>query len=111
MGGDCHTASLFPESPALDVDDRWIVENDGERVVPPARLTMTYPLINAARQVVVLAVGDGKHAALKRVADQHDTGRADPQEIPISGINPNDAQGGSLTWYLDDAAAGYASTS
>ena len=108
MGGDCHTASLFPESPALDVKDRWIVENDGEKVVPPPRLTMTYPLINHGRHVAVLAVGGGKREALQRVADQHATGRADVRNIPISGIDPAGEAGGRLTWYLDDAAAGRA---
>ena len=102
MGGDCHTASLFPESPALEVRDRWIVTNDGESVTPPPRLTMTYPLLNAAREVVVLAVGAGKREALQRVADQHDSGSPDVTNIPISGIDPE----GSLTWFLDQAAAG-----
>ncbi|MEE9404090.1 MAG: 6-phosphogluconolactonase [Algisphaera sp.] len=100
MGGDCHTASLFPESPAL-ASTRWIDTNDGEKVVPPPRVTMTYPLINAAREIVVLAVGAGKTAALTRVADQMASGSADPVNIPISGIAPE-----NLTWYLDDAAAG-----
>ena len=106
MGGDCHTASLFPESPALH-STRWIDTNDGEKVVPPARVTMTYPLINEARQIAVLAVGEGKTAALGRVADQYATGRPDIQQIPISGISPAPGSGG-LTWYLDDAAAGFA---
>lgn len=102
MGGDCHTASLFPESPALD-SLRWIDTNDGEKVVPPPRVTMTYPLINAARHVAVLAVGGGKTAALQRVADQLATGTPDIENIPISGIAP---RSGDLTWHLDEAAAG-----
>lgn len=104
MGGDCHTASLFPESPALDVTDRWIAENDGEKVVPPARLTMTYPLINAARKVAPLVVGAGKYEALKRVQGLHEADMEDTANVPISGIAPNGD--GQLTWYLDDAAAG-----
>jgi 6-phosphogluconolactonase len=106
MGGDCHTASLFPESPALH-STRWIDINDGEKVVPPARVTMTYPLINAGRQLAVLAVGSGKAEALQRVADQHTKGEPDIENIPISGIGPAPGVGG-LTWYLDDAAAGSA---
>ena len=105
MGGDCHTASLFPESPALYAT-RWIDTNDGEKVVPPPRVTMTYPLINAARHVIVLAVGRGKTAALQRVADQRATGAPDLENIPISGINPAGPGGGDLTWYLDEGAAG-----
>ena len=100
MGGDCHTASLFPESPAL-TSTRWIDSNDGEKVVPPPRVTMTYPLINAAREIAVLAVGGGKTAALTRVATQIESGSPDIVNIPISGIAPD-----NLTWYLDNAAAG-----
>ena len=102
MGGDCHTASLFPESPALGAT-RWIDTNDGEKVVPPPRVTMTYPLINAGGYVCVLAVGGGKTAALQRVADQAATGAPDTHNIPISGIAPGN---GGLVWYLDEAAAG-----
>ncbi|MEM1109734.1 MAG: 6-phosphogluconolactonase [Planctomycetota bacterium] len=102
MGGDCHTASLFPESPALHAT-RWIDTNDGEKVVPPPRVTMTYPLINAARHVGVLAVGAGKQEALQRVADQAASGSPDIEQIPISGINPVSSD---LVWYLDEAAAG-----
>lgn len=102
MGGDCHTASLFPESPALYAS-RWIDTNDGEKVVPPPRVTMTYPMLTAARELVVLAVGGGKTAALQRVADQCATGEPDIVQIPISGIAEASSR---LTWYLDDAAAG-----
>ncbi|MBB6430993.1 6-phosphogluconolactonase [Algisphaera agarilytica] len=102
MGGDCHTASLFPESPALH-STRWIDTNDGEKVVPPPRVTMTYPLINAARHVGVLAVGVGKTAALQSVADQAASGSPDIEQIPISGIAPKSSD---LIWYLDQAAAG-----
>jgi len=105
MGGDCHTASLFPESPALHATC-WIDTNDGEKVVPPPRVTMTYPLINGGRHVAVLAVGEGKNAALQRVADQLANGSPDIEQIPISGIAPMSAGGGDLVWYLDEAAAG-----
>ncbi|MEM9881297.1 MAG: 6-phosphogluconolactonase [Planctomycetota bacterium] len=101
MGGDCHTASLFPGSPALS-STRWIDTNDGTHVVPPPRVTMTYPLLNAARHLAVLAVGRGKAPALRLVADQYATGRPDINQVPITGIRPDS---GSLTWYLDDAAA------
>lgn len=104
MGGDAHTASLFPASPALDITDRWIASNDGERVVPPPRLTMTYPLINHSREVVVLLTGSGKHATLKQIEQQIAQAGPDIQELPITGIDP-DPHGGQLTWYLDKSAA------
>ncbi len=101
-GGDCHTASLIPNSDAIGVSDRWIVVNDGPTVTPPPRVTMTYPLLNAARRLAVLCVGSKKTEALRRVAEQMKTG-PDPINVPITGIQPTD---GELTWYLDAEAAG-----
>jgi 6-phosphogluconolactonase len=102
MGGDCHTASLFPNSDAIHVTDRWVVVNEGPNVTPPDRVTMTFPLLNAARQLAVLCVGSKKTEALRRVAEQMKTG-PDPVNVPITGIRPTD---GGLTWYLDKQAAG-----
>lgn len=101
MGDDCHTASLFPHSPAVEVMDRLVVANDGPHVTPPPRLTMTFPLLNAARQVAVLVTGSKKFAALQRVDEQIRRG-PDARQLPITGIRPQ----GVLGWYLDAAAAG-----
>jgi 6-phosphogluconolactonase len=103
MGGDAHTASLFPGSPALRVRDRWVIDNDGPSVVPPARVTMTYPLLDEARRLAVLVVGHSKVDTLRRVAKAHTEGTPDHHELPITGLAPRP---GALTWYLDDAAAG-----
>jgi len=102
MGTDCHTASLFPNSDAIHVTDRLVVVNDGPNVTPPPRVTMTYPLLNAARHLAVLCVGSKKTEALRRVAEQMASG-PDPVNVPITGIQPSD---GVLTWYLDREAAG-----
>jgi len=64
---------------------------------------MTYPLLNAARRVAVLVVGEKKQATLARVAAQTATGKPDMDNLPITGIEP---QHGPLHWYLDEAAAG-----
>ncbi len=103
MGGDGHTASLFPHSPAAAVTDRLIASNTGPKVTPPDRLTMTFPLLNAARYVAVLITGEKKTAMLQRVDQQLRTGGPDPQSLPITGI---EAGGRRLGWYLDAAAAG-----
>jgi len=103
MGDDAHTASIFPNSAAVDVRDRLIVVNDGENVTPPDRVTMTYSLLNKARELAVLATGQKKTATLKAVDQQLQNGGPDPTKMPITGIDPED---GELTWYLDGAAAG-----
>ena len=64
LGEDGHTASLFPGDPALDVTDRWVV-----RVERPdyARLTLTLPVLSAAKAVVFLVSGASKRAALQQL--------------------------------------------
>ena len=102
MGDDAHTASLFPHSSAIGESVRWVIENDGPAVTPPPRVTMTYPLLNAARRVAVLVTGQKKAEALRKVDAQLRGGKPDPVALPITGIDPVD---GTLTWYLDAAAA------
>jgi 6-phosphogluconolactonase len=103
MGGDCHTASLFPGSAATGVTDRWIVVNDDQAVTPPPRVTMTFPLINAGRYVAVLLTGSKKAQPLQQLEKQLETVGRDPQDWPISGIDP---AAGPLHWYLDAPATG-----
>jgi 6-phosphogluconolactonase len=97
MGDDAHTASLFPDSPALRERDRLVVFNEGPSVTPPPRLTMTFPLINAARYVAVLVTGSKKRATLSRVAEQS----ASTRELPILGVKP---LAGVMKWFLDAEA-------
>jgi 6-phosphogluconolactonase len=65
LGPDGHTASLVPGDPALDVTDRKVAvtgEYQGRR-----RMTLTYPTLNAARQVLWLVTGEDKVDALQRL--------------------------------------------
>ncbi len=94
MGGDGHTASLFPHSPALNEEERLVVVNSGPTVTPPERVTMTYRLLNASRFVAVMVTGKTKSPAIERIV-KHDGGQAD---LPILGVQP---KGGELRWYLD----------
>jgi 6-phosphogluconolactonase len=97
IGGDGHTASLFPETPALEVHDRWVVANPVPKL-DTTRITLTVPVINAARSVVFLAAGEDKAEALKEILE----GDADPREYPAKLVQPP----GGPEWMLDRAAAG-----
>jgi len=100
MGADGHTASLFPDTPALRETDRWTVVNDGETVAEPRpRMTLTYPVINSTRRIALLVTGSAKHATLQHVA----VAGEDPQRFPVSGVKPiyDDTE---MIWYLDHAA-------
>lgn len=103
MGDDGHTASLFPHSPALSETQRWVAKNEGASVTPPPRVTMTFPLLNAAREVAILCTGIKKQLTLLNVSDQMRRGGPDVANLPVTGIAPTD---GALTWFLDLAAAG-----
>lgn len=73
LGDDGHTASLFPGTAAVSVTDRWVTVGMGKGL---PRVTMTAPLLSAARQVVFLVAGGGKREALARLlASQGDAAR------------------------------------
>jgi 6-phosphogluconolactonase len=91
LGDDGHTASLFPETVALNEQMRRVVAN----FVPKLdawRLTFTFPLINYARHVCFL-VNASKHAdVIDRII------KRDPK-YPASQVNPN---AGTLTWIVGE---------
>ncbi len=101
MGADCHTASLFPRSEAQREGRSLVAWNRGPTVVPPDRLTMTYPLINASRCVGVMITGEGKREAVARVERAHAGGGEGTADVPILGVGP---LAGEMRWYLDFAA-------
>ena len=102
IGPDAHCASLFPGQPALRALDRLAVhvEQPGlEPLVP--RVTLTLPVINAAREVLFLVAGGEKAEAVRRAF------AAEPDEqAPASLVSP---ASGILTLMLDPAAAEYLS--
>lgn len=96
MGADGHTASLFPGTAALDEQERLVVANHVPQLAT-TRLTFTYPLINAARRVLILVSGEAKAAALRNVL----AGSQDEHRFPVQGVQ---LRRGNLTWLVDQAA-------
>jgi 6-phosphogluconolactonase len=94
LGKDGHTASVFPNSPALDADPgRLVVMNhDPARVHPHERMTLTFSGIGRGRLVVVTVSGEEKADALAAVY------RGD--EVPASRV-----EGEKVVWLADRAAA------
>lgn len=103
MGPDGHTASLFPGTPALEEKSRLFVSNWVEKL-KTYRLTLTLPVLNAARTVAFLISGTDKAAVLKTVLEDP---AAPPEQYPSKLIRPND---GELIWFLDRGAANALST-
>ncbi len=96
LGEDGHTASLFPGSPALQEAQALVAAVHDTPKPPPDRLTLTLPVINAARAVLFMVQGASKREALARVR------RRDPA-VPASHVQPVD---GELRFIVDRAAAG-----
>jgi 6-phosphogluconolactonase len=96
LGADGHVASLFPASPALAEDEAWAVATTPPPGIEPAvaRVSLTLPLINAARQVVFLVTGAAKTAAVARVLDWR--GPPSPAQ-PATLVRP---AGGEPLWLL-----------
>lgn len=92
VGDDGHTASLFPESAALEEKQQKVVAN----FVPKFeawRITFTYPLINQARQICFLANANKNPALLEKILEGD-------QQFPAARVAPVD---GGLTWILGES--------
>ena len=97
MGPDGHTASLFPQTDALQIIERLATAN----YVPKFdswRLTLTYPVLDAAMQVLFLVGGAEKADAVQHVIE----GPFDPSEYPSQGVRTPE---GIVSFLLDAAAA------
>ena len=95
MGEDGHTASLFPLSPALAERKLWVCSNYSPRL-GKHRVTLTYPVLNAASEIIILVSGSDKAETLRQALE------GPPGVYPVQGISPVK---GSLSWFTDKAAA------
>jgi 6-phosphogluconolactonase len=102
MGPDGHTASLFPETAALQEKSRLVVANWVEKM-KTSRITFTLPVLNAARCIAFLVSGTDKATALSEVLE----GSAPGEKYPSKLVRPSD---GKLIWFVDRAAASELST-
>jgi 6-phosphogluconolactonase len=95
LGAEGHTASIFPESPAAH-DERLAFGVHGCPKPPPTRISLGFRALCAAREVWLIAAGQGKAGAVALALSG--AGRV---QIPAAG-----ATGTAATlWLLDEAAA------
>ncbi len=93
LGDDGHTASLFPGSAAAGVTDRSVAVGEGKGL---ERITLTAPVLSAARQVIILVSGAAKQEALRRLLDPSES----PLRTPAKLVQPS-----TPVLVLADAAA------
>lgn len=95
MGKDGHTASLFPGKRSVVASERWVAAVKGGN--PDVyRLTLTYKVLNRAKEIYFLVSGKGKAPIVKTAIINKDA------RLPAQKIQPKQ---GSLTWVLDKEAA------
>jgi 6-phosphogluconolactonase len=98
LGPEGHTASLFPNSSALDEKLRWVA---AVRVPadPPERITLTPVILNIGRNTFFLVAGENKRAILSAIRAESN---AQTSRYPAARIHPPREP----VWFLDQAAAG-----
>jgi 6-phosphogluconolactonase len=98
LGPDAHTASLFPGDPALGERARWVTGVETPGMAPlVSRVTLTLPVLDAAREAVFLISGADKAEAVARAF-----GDAPDPDAPASLVRP---EHGAQTVLLDEPAA------
>lgn len=95
MGPDGHTASLFPGTEALASDVKGYVSNEVPQL-NTNRLTLTYPVLNAAKHLLLAVTGDNKATVIRDIFSRGDA----PKVYPVEHLKAT-----SITWMLDMSAA------
>jgi 6-phosphogluconolactonase len=95
MGPDGHTASLFPGHRLLAEREKWVAAITDSPKPPPARITLTLPVLNHAAAVVFVVTGGGKAERLPQALQPYPT-------LPAGMVRDGDEP---VRWLVDRAAA------
>ncbi|RSM80173.1 6-phosphogluconolactonase [Amycolatopsis sp. WAC 01375] len=96
LGGEGHTASIFPDSPAVHEKERSVVAVRDCPKPPPTRISLTLPAIRRAQDIWLVTGGDAKADAVAQAL-----AGAGEVQIPVAG-----ARGSRRTlWLLDRGSA------
>ncbi len=82
LGEDGHTASLFPGTTSIDIVDQWVTIGKGKGL---ERISLTAPVLSAARKVMFLVSGKSKHVAINRLLNPDES----PSRTPARLVQPH----------------------
>ena len=97
MGEDGHTASLFPDTKGLKVQDKKVIAN----FIPQKntwRMTFTFPMINLSNNIVIYVLGKSKADRLAEVLSETDESKMLPSAHVGTSKSP-------AFWIADEEAA------
>ncbi len=95
LGEDGHTASIFPDTDALN-ETRRLVSAPWVEKLNSYRITMTLPVLNNAATIVFLVSGEAKASMVYQVLE------GEPSQFPAQAVQPTN---GDLIWIIDKPAA------
>lgn len=98
MGGDGHTASIFPANMDQLLTDERICAVAEHPESGQLRVTMTGPVLNASEEVAFLITGNGKTQRVAQIINREHGA----EQYPTAHVQP---KSGKLIWFLDEAAA------
>ena len=101
MGPDGHTCSLFPGHELLDETSALVAPISDSPKPPSQRITLTFPVVNAARNVLFVAAGGSKADVLPKVVNAPPAAEGE-EALPAARVSPSE---GNLVWFVDNAAA------
>lgn len=100
LGGDGHTASLFPGDPVLNEKNRWVASVVApDYMSPRERISITLPVINQASCVIFLVSGSGKKEVFNAI---HNDPENASRIYPAAQVKPS----GQLVWFVDETSIG-----
>lgn len=96
LGPDGHTASLFPGTAALKEKDKWCVAVNPGDPVPHERISLTFPVIQKASELIFIIKGKDKAERVRNIIEEHDKRYPATEAV---------AKSGKTVYLLDKAAA------
>ena len=101
LGPDGHVASLFPNHPATALaDGRWVAPVEGAPKPPSQRVSLSLPVLRAARDVLVAASGVSKASAVQRALEVQALPGACPAQM-VRPLTPSSSSAGRVRWMVD----------
>lgn len=94
MGPDGHTCSLFPGHELLEEEEKVVASIKDSPKPPPERVTLTYPVLNAAKVVAFVSTGEGKKEMIKNILKDKN------ESFPATRVKAE-----KVIWIIDRPAA------